>query len=147
MRQLDIPPAWLIAFVAVAWAQARFVPTPFPQPLGHDIGAFAILCGIVLVASAMRQFQRHKTTMYPRRDASQLITTGIFGKSRNPIYLADVLFLTGFSLWWGSILGLLLVPIFVVVIKRRFIDGEEASLRLAFGEAYENYRQTTRRWL
>ncbi len=147
MRLIDFPPVWLLAFLAAAWLQAQYAPTPFPQPLGHDIGAFAILCGIVLTASAMRQFQRHKTTIHPHRDAAQLITSGIFSKSRNPIYLADVLFLAGFALWWGSVLGLLLVPVLVTILTRRFIHVEEARLRLAFGESYENYAQQTRRWL
>lgn len=147
MKRIDLPVAWLAAFLVLAWAQARFAPTPFPQPLGHDIGAFAILCAVLLLIAASVQFRRHRTTILPDGHASELITTGVFGKSRNPIYLAFVLVLAGASLWLGSILGLLLVPVLAAVLKRRFILPEEERLRATFGEAYERYAEETRRWL
>ena len=147
MTRIDFPPVWLVAFLVIAWVQVRVVPTPFPQPLGHDIGALAVLCGLFLIVTATIQFRRHRTTIVPRGDASQLITTGIFGKSRNPIYLAFVLILAGASLWLGSVLGLVLVPVLVAVLTRRFITDEEARLRATFGETYEKYAEETRRWL
>lgn len=147
MKWIDMPPVWLIGFLALAWAQARYLPTPFPRTMGHDIGALAILAGLVLMVLAVREFRRHKTTVVPRREPEALITSGIFAKSRNPIYLADVLLLAGFSLWWGSVFGLALVPLLIVVLRRRFILGEEARLAAAFGPAYETYAENTRRWL
>ncbi len=147
MKWLDLPPVWLIAFMALAWAQARYVPTPFPQPLGQDIGALAVVCGLFLMVAAVMQLRRHRTTILPGGEAQELVTTGIYGKSRNPIYLADVLLLAGFSLWWGSVLGLLLVPVLVAVLTRRFIEGEEARLGRAFGTAFTEYTARTRRWL
>ena len=147
MKWIDLPPIWLLAFLVVSWAQAQFAPTPFPDTLGDDIGALAILCGAFVLVAAALQFRRHDTTVMPRGEPEALITSGIYGKSRNPIYLADVLFLAGFSLWWGSVLGLVLVPVFMALLKRRFIEGEEARLSAAFGQAYEEYRKETRRWL
>jgi protein-S-isoprenylcysteine O-methyltransferase Ste14 len=147
MRFVDIPPVWLAAFIAAAWAQARWAPTPFPQPLGRDIGALAILIGLLLTIAAAVQFRRHRTSILPREVPRGLITKGIYRKSRNPIYLADVLFLAGFSLWVGSVLGLVLVPALVSVLSRRFIEGEERRLRDAFGKVYEEYASQTRRWL
>lgn len=147
MRLIDIPPVWLVAFIAAGWAQARWVPIPFPQPLGRDIGALAVLVGLLVTIAAVLQFRRHRTSIVPHETASALITDGIFRKSRNPIYLADVLFLAGFSLWMGSLLGLALVPVLVAVLSRRFIAGEEARLHAAFGPRYEAYARDTRRWL
>lgn len=147
MQRIDLPPVWLVAFLALAWLQVRVLPTPFPQPLGHDIGAFAVLCALFLLGAAAMQFRRHRTPIHPRGDASALLTTGIFGKSRNPIYLALVLILAGASLWLGSLLGLLLVPVLVRVLTRRFIIDEEERLRATFGKSYEDYAEETRRWL
>ena len=76
-----------------------------------------------------------------------LITTGIFRLSRNPIYLADLLILTGVSLIWGKFIGLILVPLLGWVLFRRFISGEEARLREIFGEEYTAYTARTRRWI
>jgi protein-S-isoprenylcysteine O-methyltransferase Ste14 len=147
MRLVDIPPVWLVAFIAAAWVQVRWAPTPFPQPLGHDVGALAILIGLLLMIAAAMQFRRHRTTIIPHEKPRELITAGVYRKSRNPIYLADVLFLAGFSLWIGSVLGLMLVPALVIVLRRRFIEPEEGRLRDLFGAAYEEYARQTRRWL
>ena len=147
MKWIDLPPAWLVLFLAIAWAQARYLPTPFPEVLGNDIGALAIFCGVFLMAAAAMRFRRHRTTIVPHRNASALITGGIYAKSRNPIYLADLLFLAGFSLWWGSVLGLVLVPVLAAVLRQRFILPEEARLRADFGAGFEKYFAETRRWL
>lgn len=147
MKLIDTPPVWLIAFAVIAWLQVRVLPTPFPQPLGHDIGALAILCGAFFMVAAILQLRRHRTTVMPHQSASALVTTGVFGKSRNPIYLADILLLAGFSLWFGSVAGLILVPVFVLVLTQRFIEGEEDRLRASFGNAFEEYSKKTRRWL
>jgi protein-S-isoprenylcysteine O-methyltransferase Ste14 len=147
MKALDAPVPWLIAFIALAWVQAEVLPLPFPQPLGRDIGAFAVLAGLFFVIAAVRQMRRHNTTVLPHGSPSELVTTGIFGKSRNPIYLGFVLILAGLSLWLGSILGLVLVPVLAAVLARRFIGPEEARLQAAFGPAWEAYAESTRRWL
>jgi protein-S-isoprenylcysteine O-methyltransferase Ste14 len=39
------------------------------------------------------------------------------------------------------------VPVFVLVIDRRFIAREERFMAAAHGEAYEAYRERVRRWL
>jgi protein-S-isoprenylcysteine O-methyltransferase Ste14 len=149
MKVLDAPLIWLAGFVLLAWLQIRLLPLPLPfaAELGHDIGAFMVIGGLFFVIVAVRHMRRHRTTVLPRSDASELVTTGIFGKSRNPIYLGFVLILAGVSLWIGSILGLILVPVLVIVLSRRFIEGEEAHLRSVFGEAFERYAESTRRWL
>jgi protein-S-isoprenylcysteine O-methyltransferase Ste14 len=75
-----------------------------------------------------------------------MIRGGIYRLTRNPIYLADALILTGAILRWDAA-SLVLVPVFMAVIQRRFILGEEAGLRTAFGADFERYAAQVRRWL
>ena len=96
---------------------------------------------------AVVEFRRARTTIIPRESPDALISGGIYRFTRNPIYLADALILAGAALYWGSILGLLLVPVFILLIERRFVRGEEALLQSVYGEAYENYASRVRRWL
>jgi protein-S-isoprenylcysteine O-methyltransferase Ste14 len=149
MKALDAPPVWLIAFVLLTWLQTRLLPLPLPfaRELGHDIGALLFLAGLFFAIAAVIQLRRHGTTTLPHRSPSSLVTAGVFGKSRNPIYLGFVLILAGVSLWLGSVVGVILVPVLVVVLGRRFIEGEEARLRRAFGDAFDEYAGRTRRWL
>ncbi len=75
-----------------------------------------------------------------------MIERGVYAWSRNPIYLADALILAGLALRW-DVAALVLVPLFMAVIRRRFIDGEEAMLRDRFGPAFDAYAARVRRWL
>ena len=90
---------------------------------------------------------RARTTFIPRRDPAALVTGGLFGITRNPIYLADVMILAGAILWWGALLALPLVPLFMVWITRRYILDEEARLRAAFGPDYEAWAARVPRWI
>ena len=99
------------------------------------------------MVAAVLSFRMARTTIIPRQDPSALITTGIYRWSRNPIYLADVLFLLGVALILGRFLGLVLVPLYIYLLDRRFIRGEEARLRAAFGPKFTDYAASTRRWI
>ena len=94
----------------------------------------------------MVQFWRHQTTILPREVPGVLITTGMYRVSRNPIYLADAMILAGCCLIWDAA-SLGLVPLFMAVITWRFIRGEEAGMRRAFGERFEHWAGRTRRWV
>jgi len=146
LRQWESPPTWLLLFLCLAALQARFLPLIDAGPIGRLAGTGLIVCGAVLFIAALLQFRRHHTTVMPRETPVAMIETGIYRLSRNPIYLADALILTGAVLWWDAA-SLLLVPVFVQVITHRFIKGEEAGLRDIFGAAYDRYAARTRRWL
>lgn len=143
MRWIDLPPVWLVLALAVTWA------SPWTLPGGGLIlpGVMLCLLAAVLVLAALVRFRRARTTFVPRSDPSALITGGVFRFTRNPIYLADGLALAGLSLIWGKPLGLILVLPFLWMIDRRFVRGEEARLRAAFGEAFDAYSKRTRRWI
>jgi protein-S-isoprenylcysteine O-methyltransferase Ste14 len=146
LRQRESPPTWLVLFLGLAWLQARFLPLVDAGRAGRIAGTVLIAAGLVIFISALLQFRRHATTVMPRETPAAMIDSGIYRLSRNPIYLADALFLAGAALWWDAA-SLLLVPLFVLVITRRFILGEEAGLRAVFGAAFDRYAARTRRWL
>ena len=141
----DLPPVWLAGFLALGWALSRLV--SFHIMGSEYVGLLAIAMGVFLMLAALAQMAMKRTTFIPRRDARHLVTGGIFALSRNPIYLADALILSGALIYWQVAFLLWLVPLFAVLITRRFIRGEEAHLHARFGAAYDAYCQDTRRWL
>lgn len=149
MKWLDVPPMWLLLFAALAYWQAHSF--SFGLSLAHPvtmlIGGVLVGAGIVLILLAAMEFRRHKTTIVPHQEASSLIQTGVFKRSRNPIYLADVLILTGLILRWDAILSLPLVPILFWVLETRFVIPEENRLRRHFRADFARYAQKTRRWI
>ncbi|MDF1855656.1 isoprenylcysteine carboxylmethyltransferase family protein [Pseudooceanicola sp.] len=148
-KWIDIPPVWLAAFLALAWAQAAFVPMglSFGTTGARFLGGLAVGGGLVLMALAAYEMRRRRTTLIPHAEASALVTSGIFSRSRNPIYLGDALILTGMILYWGAVLALVLIPIFVWLIERRFILPEEDRLRRKFRADFARYCQKVRRWV
>ncbi|KII12053.1 isoprenylcysteine carboxylmethyltransferase family protein [Phaeobacter sp. S60] len=153
MKWIDVPPVWLLGFAVLAWCQARFLPLGL-EFSGRAIGAFVgflsgvlIGGGIVLMLLAVTELRRQKTTLHPHGQPSQLVQSGIFKRSRNPIYLGDCLLLLGLILRFDAVLSLALLPIFVWVLERRFILPEENRLRRQFRADWARYEQKTRRWL
>lgn len=148
MKWLDIPPVWLLLCLVVAALQpVRVVFGGWLAPTAQLLAGLLVGGGLLLIALAVLEMRRHRTTVIPHRDPQALVSTGIFARSRNPIYLGDLLILAGLSLWWGSLVGLLLVPLLAYVLRTRFIAAEEARLAAAFGPAFDRYRAATRRWL
>ena len=143
LKAFDLPPLWLVACLVVAWV----VPLSAPWGTAPLAGYACLALAALLVIAALFAFGRARTTPIPHQMPSALITTGVFRFSRNPIYLADLLIMLGCALIWGSLLGLLLIPVLFAVLERRFILPEEERLRTAFPDAFDAYTRQTRRWV
>mgnify|MGYP000199666159 CR=1 FL=1 len=149
LKWIDLPPVWLIGALALAWWQAQnyTLGLSFGGAWAEFAGGVLVGGGLLLTLLAVYEMRRHRTTIIPHQTASALVTTGIFSRSRNPIYLGDMLVLAGLILRWDAVMSLPLVPIFVWIIERRFIMPEEDRLRRAFRMEYARYMQKTRRWI
>ncbi len=147
-KYLDWPPVWLFIFMTVAWVQAQiWNPMAYETGFTTWIGRGAIVFGIALMGVSFVMFQKHRTSMVPKRTPKSIITSGPYKYSRNPIYVADAIVLIGYILTLGSVVSFLLAPAFVWLIRARFINGEEAGIRTEFRQAYEDYCLQTRRWI
>jgi protein-S-isoprenylcysteine O-methyltransferase Ste14 len=144
------PPVVLIAFALLAFGIEWL--TGLSGKLfagGAEVyagGAALILTGIGMAALAVRTLIRARTTIYPDKPADALVTTGMFARTRNPIYLGFVVMLLGLGVTSGSIALLLAVPLFMIYLRYRVIAREEAYLERRFGDAYREYLRTVRRW-
>lgn len=148
-KRIDVPPVWLLVFLGLAHGQATYLPLGlgFGAGVADFIGGLLVGAGLLLIAFAALEFRRARTTILPNHPAGKLITSGIFKRSRNPIYLGDALILAGFILRWDAVLALVLVPIFIWTIERRFVIPEENMLRRMFRADFARYAHKTRRWL
>lgn len=145
MKWIDLPPVWLIGFMAAMWAVAQVAPFPGWESvwLGRAIIGAALL---VMVWTAV-WFRRRRTTIVPHMRPDALVVEGPMRFSRNPIYAADVAVLVGWGVSLGAAAPFLLIPVFLKVIERRFVLAEEARLQAAFGAAFDEYAARVRRWV
>jgi protein-S-isoprenylcysteine O-methyltransferase Ste14 len=135
---------------ALMWALHRWL------PLGHLIAtpwnyfaAIPVVIGRAITVAAGTRFRQARTTFdnLKPREASSLVTEGVFRISRNPMYLGSLLLLIGWALWLGTVCPWLVPPLFVIFISVTQIIPEEQALEEIFGETYLAYRNSVRRWI
>jgi protein-S-isoprenylcysteine O-methyltransferase Ste14 len=143
------PPVWLLIFGTLMWCLHRLAPGPFSitHPTNRA-GWLVVAAGAATIAMAMLQFRRANTTINPNTPAkaSSLVTSGIFGYSRNPMYLGLSIALAGWAIVLGTLSPWVALPLFVLVITRLQIEPEEAVLSVLFGAAYRDYCAHVGRW-
>lgn len=128
---------WLLAtagLVALAW-HGRHEPWP---PL-RVAGAVVCLLAFALVSLARYQLGRAFSV---RAKARHLVTTGLYARLRNPIYVFAEMALAGFALYlrspWPFVVMVAVIPLQVSRARR-----EAKVLEAAFGEEYRRYRART----
>ena len=115
---------------------------------GQSFIAFMIIgIGLAIEITAVLAFFKARTTVNPIHieKASQLVTSGLYRFTRNPMYLGVSLLLTGWAVWLGNPLCLICVAGFVLVMNAIQIKPEEAALKKIFGQEYVDYTKTVRR--
>ena len=149
--ELKIPP---LALVVLALALTCTLGVFTPQVEGLDAARWTV-GGVLLVAAAVtgvsgiRAFRRAQTTVNPLRPerASTLVTTGVYGFTRNPMYLAMELGLLAAGVFTGGPAALLGPALLAGILTRLQIVPEERALAANFGPAYVEYRARVRRWI
>jgi protein-S-isoprenylcysteine O-methyltransferase Ste14 len=145
------PPLIFLAFLVAAFGLDSVWPLPLHSPALDPrpswlVGAVLILAGLVTITLGIRNFTRAGTPVPTRAPTRALVTTGIHGRSRNPIYVSMSLIYAGIGLLANTAwIFVLLVPI-ALVIRYGVVAREEAYLERKFGNAYRAYKSRVRRW-
>jgi protein-S-isoprenylcysteine O-methyltransferase Ste14 len=145
-----MPMALLLICAALMYALHRIVPQlDLILPLNGYLGALLMLAGIAIVLAGAYAFRQAKTTVNPLTPAaaSNLVMSGIYRYSRNPMYLGFLLILAGWSQWVANLAAFIVLPAFVLYLNRFQITPEERAMHTRFGEQYANYCQRVKRWL
>ncbi len=142
------PPVLFVGPLVVAIIINYFWPTiDSPDWLRFGGGSVLTLIGIALIASGMREFRRFKTSFVPIAPASSMLQTGIFGRTRNPLYLGLTFIYLGCALFFSTLWAILFLPIVLRAIRTKVIAKEEAYLERRFGADYVAYKVRVRRWM
>src|SRR5687768_12854911 len=123
---------------------------PFPvMPAEYAwwIGVALITVGVVLGVSAFVQFLRKDTSVMPHKPTTAIIRSGPFRITRNPVYLAMTLGYIGAALMLNTMWPLLILPLVLLVVHRGVIMREERYLEQKFGDEYNTYKVSVRRWI
>jgi protein-S-isoprenylcysteine O-methyltransferase Ste14 len=132
------------------WVIARLVPGgSFSVPGSLGIAVSFALAGLAVAVAGVVSFRRARTTVNPMRPetASHLVMSGIYRRTRNPMYLGMLLVLVGWALFLANALAFVFPIAFVLLMNRLQIVPEEAALAARFGAEFADYRAEVRRWL
>jgi protein-S-isoprenylcysteine O-methyltransferase Ste14 len=101
------------------------------------VGEWIRLAGVAAAGTVTRRRSR---------DVQRLVTYGIFGWMRNPLYVGNFLIWIGFviisGVWWFLPVAVILFAIEYSLI----VSYEEGVLESIFGREYLEYKKTTPRW-
>lgn len=123
-----------IGAVVFGYWTFRFPPAPH-----RTIGLLIVAISLPFLVIARVQLGRAFSV---QARASELVTTGLYSRIRNPIYVFSSLVFVGLIVWWGNPWYFL---VFAVIIPVQFIRARKESqvLREKFGAAYDEYSRKT----
>lgn len=105
--------------------------------------------GVALIVLARVELDRANTTWHPGDPgrATRLVTTGVFRRTRNPMYLGMWLVLIGWGVVLADPLALAVTAVFPLYLTRFQIMPEERALSAMTGDRYRHYASNVRRWI
>lgn len=144
------PPVFALGAVLILYGGDKILPGLSIHPQGQWlVGAICVVLGVVIAAVSVRRFSQESTTITPAHPekTSALVTDGIYRYTRNPMYLGMAFCIAGIGIGLGSLLTLVVLPVFVWLITHIQISIEEQALEKLFGAAYREYKSAVRRWI
>lgn len=143
------PPILWVGLVAIGYGLDLLAPLPF-LPLAFPavwVGVAIWLAGFALAAIAIVQFRRAGTDVQTHTPTDCIVDTGVFARSRNPIYVGAHIGLVGAAVALDSGWILAALAPFYLVIRYGVVAREEAYLERKFGPPYLAYKARVGRWV
>jgi protein-S-isoprenylcysteine O-methyltransferase Ste14 len=144
------PPIAALLFGLAMWLAARYLPAlALSGGLRWTIACACAALGLSVALPGFWAFRKAKTTVNPMHPeaASSVVTSGIYGYTRNPMYVGLCALLAGWAVWLSGPWVLLGPLAFALFVTRFQIIPEERTMSSKFGREYDEYRRRVRRWL
>ncbi len=143
------PLLYILIFFVALFLQKEF---PLGNLLFHTmalkiVGTIFLVIAIFFMGRSLRQFFLTKNTVILIKPATSLQTTGIYAITRNPMYVGLVLIYIGITCFVGNWWTFILLPFLILMVQEYIIKREEKYLEVEFGQAFNDYRKKTRRWI
>ena len=111
------------------------------------LGLLTIIFMAIIFFSSINAFNAHEEKLPPQSETYKIIKTGIYAYSRNPIYLCFVLFHFGMFLTFENIMYFLCSIGLFFWLNNFVIYEEEKYLKNKFGDEYDRYCISVKRWI
>lgn len=142
-----------ISFLALPTVVAGVVPPLLVRdmPIARQMvvpGSLLLAVGSALLVWCVRDFfVSRRGTLAPWDPPKRLVVVGLYRFTRNPMYVAVLAIVAGWSVLYVSPLLALYAVLLAVGFHLRVRWHEEPWLERQFGAEWEAYARRTRRWL
>jgi protein-S-isoprenylcysteine O-methyltransferase Ste14 len=147
---LRVPVPWIFVLTYLLGVGLELDRGAVPANAPSEIrlaGAVVFLIGAAIAAWGLWTFRKARTTTVPGEESSQLVTSGPYRFTRNPMYVGLTVAYIGEAGILRQLAPLLLLPLVIAYLNWIVIPLEESTLGRVFGAQYERYRSRVRRWL
>lgn len=144
------PPLFYVATFVSAISIQKKIPiinSLFEEQWIKYSGVVLLLLSLFFLIRSLRQFFLTKNTVVLIKPATSLQTDGIYGVTRNPMYVGLAFVYLGLSCLLGNWWNFILFPVLFFVVQEYIIKSEERYLAREFGQDFINYTKNVRRWL
>jgi len=146
-----IPPpfVYVAAVIAGGLVHRYLFPLSLDLPRGVRFAAATVVAaiGFGVMVAANGSFRGTGQDPKPWKSTPEIISTGIYRITRNPMYVAMALLQAAIGIGWASGWIIALVPVALAVVYATAVRHEEAYLEEKFGDAYLRYKDSVRRWI
>lgn len=111
------------------------------------IGILFLVGGLVTAIRAKNAFVREKLPLSPGSEPVKILTTDLYGVSRNPMYLGFVVMLIGVWIPLGSVIPVIGPLALFLILNSYYIPFEEQMMNESFPVEWDTYTNRVRRWL
>jgi len=143
------PLIYLGAVILGVVAHAYIVPLSMTLSPGLRIsmGMAAAVLGLVLMVGAVGLFRRTGQNPTPWKPTPEIISTGVYRITRNPMYVGMALLQIAIGIGLGNWWIIILLPVVLAIVYGAVVRHEERYLEEKFEDAYRDYKKAVRRWL
>ncbi len=143
------PPLVYVAFILVGGAlqYAASLPVPCPRYLALAAGLALILAGLWPIFGAWNLFKRTSQDPAPWKPTPELVLSGPYRFTRNPMYLGLTCIQAGLGLTLNNLWISLLAAFSLLAVHFVAVVPEERYLSEKFGDSYKGYVIKVRRYL
>jgi protein-S-isoprenylcysteine O-methyltransferase Ste14 len=145
------PPLIVLGTLIAAFTLDHFFPqghmAKTASTLRYVASGIALLFAVLVLGAAANQMRKVETNIPTWEPTLALATEGVYARSRNPIYLAFIIFLIGIGMLFNSDWTFILIVPFVLVIHHGVIRREEEYLLARFGAPYADYVKRVPRYI
>ena len=142
--KLNFPPVILLLCLLLQFLLIGVAPIAID--LSVLIGLLMTSFSIFVIIYSFIELKNHETTYIPDGEPEQLVTSGPFAYSRNPIYLGMLGILISVGLFSQSLSSFLIPALFIFIIENTWIKHEESKLKTLFKKEWNEYAAKTRKW-